>query len=483
MPKPRQTCTNCTVRHAKCDRKEPCTRCVGNNKADSCSREWQDGRYDPHRIYPISKGDDERQAARNSHQPSEAADEPKSSTWESDGSSDSGSSSTPLSIIKNAIAGPHDTEKRHLQTLVPTKSQISQLVEYHEQFLLWYHGCVHGPTFRMDLNKALQGSDGLQLKRLDFRWSALLFSIMTASLTCSSDSVAHSWGFAKAQKRGLSKQWYEASVTCLRLGHYTSKFSLYSIQAIQVLSISAHAIRFSDEHFMFYCAAFRIAQNLGLQRLAQEPELDNFPIVSAGTSLSRKYLPIRREIGRRIWARMCTQDWFSIPSSDMYTIKRQHFTTTRPRRIDDENMKLAGDRFVVATDSMNLLYDIASLVADFHDSITNLSDPAAKYEQVLRYDSKIRVLGTKSRYHLFSTETTEASGSQWVRWAKAVVSIVQAHKIIMIHHSFLGKSFTDLRYTYTRRASVTASKTVLREVEIATADVERPAFWHDQVRS
>ena len=28
-----------------------------------------------------------------------------------------------------------------------------------------------------------------------------------------------------------------------------------------------------------------------------------------------------------------------------------------------------------------------------------------------------------------------------------------------------------------------ASKTIIREVEIATADVERPAFWHDQVRS
>ena len=146
-------------------------------------------------------------------------------------------------------------------------------------------------------------------------------------------------------------------------------------------------------------------------------------------------------------------------------------------------MKLVGDRVAVATDSINLLYDLASLMADFHDSITAMSDPAAKYDQVLRYDSKMRVLGTQSMRHLFSTETTEASGSQWIRWAKGVASIVQAHKIIMIHRSFLGKSFTDPRYTYTRWASVMASKIIIREVEIATADVERPAFWHDQVRS
>ena len=533
MPKPRQTCTNCSVRHVKCDRKVPCTRCVRFNQADTCSREWQDDQNAHHRICPKCKGgqssdnriaagsvggfpqhiardtpliqnrsptkrthlrrsitDDVRQAAPNSQQP-------KLPTWGSDDSSDSESSSTLSSMSEDssvenfanathhspAKSDPRDTEKRNVQTLLPTKSRINQLVEYHEHFILWYHSCVHGPTFRMELNKALQGSEDLQLKRLDFRWSALLFSIMTASLTCSSDSVAHSWGFTKAQKHGLSKKWYEASAACLRLGDYTSKFSLYSIQAIQVLSISAHAIGFQDEQFLFCRAAFRIAQNIGLQRLAQEPELDNFPTISAGTLRSREHLLIRREIGRRIWARMCTQDWFAIPSSDMYFINRQHFTTTRPRRIDDESMELAGDRRVVATDLVNLLYDMASLMADFHDSITALSDPVAKYDQVLRYDSKMRVLGTQSMSHLYSSEITEASGFQWVRWAKGVASIVQAHKIIMIHHIFLGKSFIDPRYTYTRWASVTASKAIISGVEIANAEVERPALWHDQVRS
>ena len=74
-------------------------------------------------------------------------------------------------------------------------------------------------------------------------------------------------------------------------------------------------------------------------------------------------------------------------------------------------MKLAGDRVAVATDSINLLYDLASLMADFHDSTTAMSDPTAKYDQVLRYDSKMRVLGTQSMCHLFSTKITEASGS------------------------------------------------------------------------
>ena len=535
------------MRRQKCDRKEPCTRCIKHNEASSCSRKWQDG-YDSqlHRMYPKCKGvqssanmtpsgltgdgvppssgrdaslmqnvqvtysphvtihdvtdetasqpssgtkftNDVRQAAPDNFQPSQATNEPTSSAFLENANVPSSVDqhvSAEYFATSHSLAGfaPLDVEKQYLQTLIPTDLQMSRLVEYHEKCLLWYHGCVHGPTFQMELNKALQGSDGFQLKCLDLRWSALLFSIMTASLTCTSDSVAQSWGFSKAQKRYLSKQWYEASVACLHLGDYTSKLSVYSIQAIQVLSMSAHTIGFSSKQFVIFGVALRIAQNLGLQRLAQDPDLDSFSTDSVGTSPSQKDLLIRREIGRRIWTQMCIQDWFSIPSSDMYFINKQHFTTSRPRRIDDENMVLAGDKVAVATDSGNLLYDIASLMADFHDSVVALSDLAAKYDQVLKYDSRIRTLCTQSKPHIFSIESSEVFGPQWVRWAGGLASIVQAHKIIMIHRSFLGKSFTDPRYTYTRWASVEASKIILREAEIATADVERPAFWHDQVR-
>ena len=542
------------MRRQKCDRKLPCTRCIQNNEASSCSREWQDG-YDPrlHRTYPKCKavqssdnnvssgltgngvqklGQDGslmqnvtltqgaysphptihdttnatasqplssvRQAASDDFELSRAGDETRSLGFpenNSEGSSGLVPSNTPPLIdqhfsAENAAAGhgyapfgAREIEKQNLQTLIPTNVQISRLVEYHEKCLLWYHGCVHGPTFQMELNKALQGSEGFQFKCLDLQWSALLFSIMTASLTCTSDSVAKSWGFSKTQKRYLSKQWYEASIACLHLGDYTSKLSIYSIQAIQVLSMSAHTNGFSDKQFVIFGTALRVAQNLGLQRLAPDPELDTFPVYGVEISLSRKDILIKREVSRRIWMQICIQDWFSIPSSEMYSINKQHFTTSRPRRINDQDLILAEDQIPVATDSGNMLYDIASLMADFHDSIIVLSDPAAKYDQVLKYDSRMRALRTQSEAQILSAENPNISWPQWVRWTRGVTSIVQAHKIIMIHRSFLCKSFTDSRYTYTRWASIAASKTILLEAEIAIADVERPAFWHDQVRS
>ena len=462
------------------------------------------GAYSPHpTIHGITNAtasqplSNVRQAAPDDFQPSRATVETTSSGFlENDPGRSSGlvpSSTAPLIdqhfSAENAAAGhgcapfgAHEIEKQNLHTLIPNNSQVSCLVDYHEKCLLWYHGCVHGPTFQMELNKAFQGSDGFQFTCLDLQWSALLFSIMAASLTCTSDSVAKSWGFSKVQKRYLSKQWYEASIACLHFGDYTSKLSVYSIQAIQILSVSAHINGFSNKQFVILGTALRVAQNLGLHRLAPDPELDTFPAYGVEMSLPRKDVLIRREVGRRIWIQLCVQDWFSIPSLDMYSINKQHFTTSRPRRINDQDGVLAGDQLPVATDSVNILYSIASLMADFHDSIIVLSDPAAKYDQVLKYDSRMRALCTQSKAQVFSAENPDISWPQWVRWTRGVTTIVQAHKIIMIHRSFLCKSFTDPRYTYTRWASIAASKTILLEAEIATADAERPAFWHDQVR-
>ena len=49
MPKQRQTCTRCSQRRQKCDRRAPCTRCVQNGEANLCTTIWVNG---PVRKYP-----------------------------------------------------------------------------------------------------------------------------------------------------------------------------------------------------------------------------------------------------------------------------------------------------------------------------------------------------------------------------------------------------------------------------------------------
>lgn len=515
------------MRRQKCDRKDPCTRCVQSNVASSCTRKWPHD-YDPkvHRSYPRNKDlqprlqalsqDDTRDASHGRNVTTienvVVTNAPFSSqtTFQSQGFS-------PLeSVLTNEILKPYDSdqtnfqpsrkpnagsssprshpevglaeicprtmERNYLQTLLPPARQILQLVDYHNACLLWYHRCLHGPTFRSELHKALEGPDGLQLKRLDLQWCAILFAVMASSLTCAGDDIAQSWGFSKAEKSGLSRKWYNATISCLYLADYTSNLHVYSIQAIQALSMSAHILGFSNEQFVYLGGAIRIAQSLGLQRLSYDTEVDNALVDGTPMSQERKDKLIKREMGRRIWAQLCIQDWFSTPASDMYFINKLHFTTIKPNRFDDKTMSLVDGDFLVEVDFGNYFYDIAAVAADFHDAVSCAATIPAKYEEVLKYDSRMRAVGAEAMpQSLCFTDATENSKPQWARWARGTAVIVLAHKLIMVHRSFLGKSFTDQRFAYTRWASVAASKTILREVEIASADKERPMIWTDQV--
>ena len=559
MPKARQTCTRCSLRRQKCDRKDPCTRCVQSSQADSCSRKWPYD-YDPkiHRTYPktsglklapgkhspesnvnslLSRDPDrvEHQAttqrailAPPTHQEQSTSavnarnltgrtytNGSRRTTPVERGISRARNDPTSLEFLTNGIITPFDfdpnniqssanpdanpanlsnaansstadicprvVQTHYLQTLIPSARQIQSLVDYHEQRLLWYHRTLHGPTFRKELQEASQPSTGLQLKHLDLRWCALLFSIMAASLTCTSESLAHSWGFSRSEKVALSKQWYKATVSCLSLGEYASKLHVHSVQAIQVMNLSAHTLGFLNEVFVYLGAALRISQSLGFQRLAYDTELDSLTVNGTETSQDREERLVKREVGRRIWIILCTQDWFSIPSTEMYSVRKQQFTTIKPNRFDDE-MMLVGENVALGTDLGNYLHDIASLMADFHDSVTSAVGLAAKYEQVLTYDSRLRALGTESVPPSFTLrESNEPAKPRWQAWLRGAANIMYQHKIVMMHRNFLGKSFGDPRFAYTRWASITASKIILREVELASSDAERPVLWTDQV--
>jgi hypothetical protein len=556
------------MRRQKCDRKDPCTRCVQSNVASSCTQKWPHD-YDPkiHRSYPKSKGvqprlqvlppgsviggrepqDDARDASltqdittiqnaatTNGPSPSqnkfqsqhlstqrrvgriltndkrkEASKGPRLSRAGIDPSSleslptneilkpyysernsfqplrgPGAGSTSPGSHPKVSFAEtcPKTIERPYLQTLLPTARQILQLVDYHSTCLLWYHRCLHGPTFRSELLKALEDPDGLLLKRLDLQWCAILFAIMASSLTCATDDIARSWGFSKAEKSNLCREWYSATISCLYLADYTSNIHVYSIQAIQTLSMAAHILGFSNEQFVYLGGAIRIAQSLGLQRLAYDIEVDNALVDGNLMSQERKDKLTKREMGRRIWAQLCTQDWFSTPASDMYFINKLHFTTLKPNRFDDETMSLVDEDVPVGTDFGHYVYDIAAVAADFHDAVSCAATLPAKYEEVLKYDSKMRAIAAEAMpQSLCFTDATENSKPQWARWARSTADIGLAHKLIMLHRHFLAKSFTDQRFAYTRWASIAASKTILREVEIATADKARPILWTDQV--
>ncbi|KAF2173363.1 hypothetical protein M409DRAFT_48351 [Zasmidium cellare ATCC 36951] len=491
MPKARTTCTRCSMRRQKCDRKQPCSRCVQSNEADSCTRSW-DGGYDAriHRAYPKSTLPNGSLAA--SHSPTARSSSPVTAREHRT------IPGTPTSPLNRQASRPHGTiadnsinvsvltgihteatadedvrnfdhyarfrhnEMSYLQGCLPNHLLLFQLMEYHEKYLLWHHNSLHGPTFQKEVLSVLHsaGNGNIQFKDLDLRWCALLFAVLSASLTCATEKQAKKWNLSTEEKQHYSKKWHEAATECLVLGEFASKPHIYSIQTIQILALSALILGLSNQQFMMLGAAVRMAQSLGLQRLTYD-----------GKDSTSEDTRIHRETCRRVWWNLAMQDWFSISSYDMSSIHPQHFTSPRPRSHHDAGAESSEDEALIHY--TNHVLDVAVVMVEFHMATVACTDVDARYEQVLKHDARLRRIDSREVH-------PDSAHIPWLAWAKSVSRVVLAHKMIILHRRFLGASFRNAAYAYTRWASIEASKLIVREVEQSFADPERPSVWNDQ---
>ncbi|KAJ5295469.1 hypothetical protein PENANT_c001G08466 [Penicillium antarcticum] len=356
------------------------------------------------------------------------------------------------------------------QMLLPTQPKVLQLIKYHMDCLLWYHGALHATTFMKELVKFYDQYDGqIDSRGVDLQWIALLFAILTGSMTCAPRSVAQSWGFHGEEQETLSKRWLKATTTCLQRAEYMAYHSIYSVQAIATLTISAHMLGYSNGLSVLLASAVRIAQGLGLHEMKEDQEATQ----TAENILSR-------EIGRRVWCQLCIQDWFSIPFTESYLL-HQGFTTSKPQNSDDD-MNPLPEHTPTVTSYSRLFYDIAALMPNLQDAITTSNTPYTKYEQVLKYDRKMRTLATKHLPYYLQNVPLDPGWPCYVPWARRSLAISSAHKVIMIHRKFLSASFSNPMFELTRKTCVAASRTIIKEQMEAVRD-GGPVLWIHQAFS
>jgi hypothetical protein len=84
----------------------------------------------------------------------------------------------------------------------------------------------------------------------------------------------------------------------------------------------------------------------------------------------------------------------------------------------------------------NYRYDIAALMPQLLDAMTGCNTLFTKYEQVLRYDEKMRKLATACMPTFLSNNAPVATGWPiYVGWARRSLAICASHKIIMVRDS------------------------------------------------
>ncbi|KAF2663495.1 hypothetical protein BT63DRAFT_379867 [Microthyrium microscopicum] len=378
----------------------------------------------------------------------------------------SNTSSLQLPLLTKSIKDP---QLDMLQTLLPSKKHVYQLVDFHSVCLVWYHGSYNTVVFQNELDDFYTKYQG-NVKHFDvnLQWVALLFSLLTGAITCATDNSANHWGFQLEERLKLSNQWYNATITCLNLSDYMEQHTIYSVQALSSLTISAHTIGKSNTQSVLLSAANRIAESLGLNRLGEE---------QASSVAARR---IKRETGRRIWCQLCTQSWFSIPFSESFTLNPKHFDTAKPLNCNDSSTQELPLQIPTMTSYCNYLYDIAALMPQLQEAMASSNTLYTKYEQVLLYDEKMRALVKASLPTFLSNHSPlPESWPIFVPWARRMLALCAAHKIIMIHRKFLGPSFTNSTFSFTRRTCIAASKTIINEAQ-AASDTHGPVLWIEQ---
>jgi hypothetical protein len=378
-----------------------------------------------------------------------------------------------------------------LQGLLPSRSRIDQMVDYHINYLLWMHNAIHAITFRRELRNFYDTHDEeihVPSPNNDdncmIQWIALLFAILSGSMISAPDHIVASWGYQRSEQQVIAERWHNATIRCLELSQYLFNQSIFSIQAIATLTSSGYALGFMRSQCVLMATGIRIAQGLGLHQLAGHyaRERETYTVEQL----------IARETKRRVWYTLVRQDYFFIPFSESYQVHRLFNNTTKPINCKEEDMSPLNDEVPTITTYCRFLDEVALIMSELHDALKTSNTLYAQYEETLRFDAKMRALATLRRPYCFANVPSDPLWPMYATWGRMNLTISSSHKIIMIHRKFLGRSFTDSAFAFTRKTCIAAAKTILKalfenyDVGLGALNVEdqgRPVIWTEQAFS
>jgi hypothetical protein len=117
------------------------------------------------------------------------------------------------------------------------------------------------------------------------------------------------------------------------------------------------------------------------------------------------------------------------------TLQWRHFTSARPRELDEETMTPVTDpEAPTIVGVTKQVFDCAALLLEVHDAMAELQDKddATRYATILKFDGEMRAFFAEKTPKCLSPRTPyNPSWPRWVMWAKRLHEASAHHKIIM----------------------------------------------------
>ncbi|KAK7883527.1 hypothetical protein LTR67_011103 [Exophiala xenobiotica] len=123
-------------------------------------------------------------------------------------------------------------------------------------------------------------------------------------------------------------------------------------------------------------------------------------------------------------------------------------------------------------------------MSELQDALKVSKTLYVQYEETLRFDARMRAYATLRRPTYFGNDLLNLTWPKYIPWARRSLTVSSAHKIIMIHRKFRGRSYTDPVFSFTRKTCIAAAKTILKTHNLGHDMTDgAPTLWSEQAFS
>ncbi|ORY84693.1 hypothetical protein BCR35DRAFT_324757 [Leucosporidium creatinivorum] len=370
----------------------------------------------------------------------------------------------------------------------PPRTLSEAIVAYALDNVAWHFGCLHSDTFRAECVEFFEvvgegdaeGQGEGRGEGVNQAWMAFYYAVLCAGVQHMSRSAAALCGLSEDDLRTLPKQYFDASVDSLYRADFLAKHSVLAVQAIVVLVVTCQSLGPSDLVATLLSIGIRTAQHLNLHRLGDDASWQAKRARMGIDPFSEEGIKglIDREVRKRIWCALTTEDWYSVIYRRSYAIVPSHVTTPLPTNLHDSDLsrgsylaRPSGEATVVS--KLLLSLQIASCIRRLFDGITEAGKHS--YEGLMRIDKEVRELMKGVPAYL--REGADLSHlPAYVEWQRFNWIFQIHHTILVIHRPFLGRAFKDPRYAYSRTAASDAARAILHQLASGSGR-EVPHLW------
>ncbi|KAM0756031.1 hypothetical protein T439DRAFT_320720 [Meredithblackwellia eburnea MCA 4105] len=339
-----------------------------------------------------------------------------------------------------------------------------RIIRFSLEKALWQHSCVHPSSFLAECEE-FHGWKENRASLVNQAWLALYFALLCTGVKHMTVDEAFTRGLAANELKPLARQYYDSAIACLHRANFMARHTVFSVQCIIVLNYSCLDIGGSDYSATLLSCGIRIAQSMALHRFTSDAQWEQTRRERGIDPKSPEGIKglIVREIRKRLWAALKTDDWFGAAYRRPYAIFPAHCTTPPPNNCHDEDLS-AGllinrplDTPCVTT-KLILTMRVADCIRRFFEDLSQAGGMNA--ELCRQVDGEINAV-LRSAPAFLQADADLSHLPSFVGSLRRYLLISIQHKLLVTHRTFVGRSRKGAQYAYSRKAMSEAAKTIL----------------------